>query len=125
MGLGKYVAMATDDTSELTDVGNEVTENDTGASGGLLGDLSSNFRILIMVAAAVILFFIMRELYAVLINKEWHPANAKLLTFSILFTLLCAIFTVLFLGQVLKEVIIIMWIVLVIFVVLALLKRRK
>lgn len=128
MALGKLIAMA-DEASELADAGGEVTEEayDNGASGGLLGDLSSNFRILIMVGVAVILFFVMRELYAVLINREWHPANAKLLTFSIFFTLLCAIFTVLFvgLGQALNIVIIILWAVLVIYIVFALIKRRR
>lgn len=120
MGLNRYLMLAQD---EVADTAEETT--DTGTTGGLMGDLSSNFRILIMVVAAVILYFIMRELYAVLINKEWHPANAKLLTLSILFTLLCAAFTVLFLGQVLLIVIIILWILLVIFILFAWLKRRR
>ena len=120
MGLSRYLMLAQD---EVADTAEETT--DTGATGGLMGDLSSNFRILIMVVAAVILYFIMRELYAVLINKEWHPANAKLLTLSILFTLLCAAFTVLFLGQVLLTAIIILWVLLVIFILFAWLKRRR
>jgi hypothetical protein len=122
MGLSRYLMLAQDEIADTTE---EVTDSETGATGGLLGDLSSNFRILIMVLAAVILYFIMRELYAVLINKEWHPANAKLLSLSILFTLLCAIFTVLFLGQVLLAVIIISWVLLVIFILFAWLKRRR
>ena len=125
MGLTKFLLLAQD---EVSDSGSEVTDTgteDTGATGGLLGDLTSNFRIIIMVVAAVILYFIMRELYAVLINKEWHPANAKLLTLSILFTLLCAVFTVLFLGQVLLVVIIILWVLLFIFILFAWLKRRR
>jgi len=128
MSLGKYIAMASNETSESTDVTSEITEEattETGATGGLLGDLSTNFRILIMVAGVVILFFIMRELYIVLINREWHPANAKLLTSAIFFTLVCAIFTVLFLGQVLSVVIIIFWIVLGIFILFAFLKRHR
>ena len=122
MGLSRYLMLAQD---EVADIAEETTDTGTGATGGLMGDLSSNFRILIMVVAAVILYFIMRELYAVLINKEWHPANAKLLTLSILFTLLCAAFTVLFLGQVLLTVIIILWVLLVIFILFAWLKRRR
>jgi hypothetical protein len=122
MGLSRYLMLAQD---EIADTAEEATDSGTGATGGLLGDLSSNFRILIMVLAAVILYFIMRELYAVLINKEWHPANAKLLSLSILFTLLCAAFTVLFLGQVLLAVIIISWVLLVIFILFAWLKRRR
>jgi len=125
MGLTKFLLLAQD---EVSDSGSEVTDTgteDTGATGGLLGDLTSNFRIIIMVVAAVILYFIMRELYAVLINKEWHPANAKLLTLSILFTLLCAVFTVLFLGQILLVVIIILWVLLFIFILFAWLKRRR
>jgi hypothetical protein len=122
MGLSRYLMLAQD---EIADTAEEATDSGTGATGGLLGDLSSNFRILIMVLAAVILYFIMRELYAVLINKEWHPANAKLLSLSILFTLLCAVFTVLFLGQVLLAVIIISWVLLVIFILFAWLKRRR
>jgi hypothetical protein len=122
MGLSRYLMLAQD---EIADTAEEATDSGTGATGGLLGDLSSNFRILIMVVAAVILYFIMRELYAVLINKEWHPANAKLLSLSILFTLLCAAFTVLFLGQVLLAVIIISWVLLVIFILFAWLKRRR
>jgi len=122
MGLSRYLMLAQD---EVADIAEETTDAGTGATGGLMGDLSSNFRILIMVVAAVILYFIMRELYAVLINKEWHPANAKLLTLSILFTLLCAAFTVLFLGQVLLTVIIILWVLLVIFILFAWLKRRR
>jgi hypothetical protein len=122
MGLSRYLMLAQD---EIADTAEEATDSGTGATGGLLGDLSSNFRILIMVVAAVILYFIMRELYAVLINKEWHPANAKLLSLSILFTLLCTVFTVLFLGQVLLAVIIILWVLLVIFILFAWLKRRK
>jgi hypothetical protein len=122
MGLSRYLMLAQD---EIADAAEEATDSGTGATGGLLGDLSSNFRILIMVVAAVILYFIMRELYAVLINKEWHPANAKLLSLSILFTLLCAVFTVLFLGQVLLAVIIILWVLLVIFILFAWLKRRR
>ena len=122
MGLSRYLMLAQD---EIADTAEEATDSGTGATGGLLGDLSSNFRILIMVVAAVILYFIMRELYAVLINKEWHPANAKLLSLSILFTLLCAAFTVLFLGQVLLVVIIILWVLLVIFILFAWLKRRR
>jgi hypothetical protein len=125
MGLTKFLLFAQD---ELGDAGSEITDTEaesTGATGGLLGDLTSNFRIIIMVVAAVILYFIMRELYAVLINKEWHPANAKLLTLSILFTLLCAVFTVLFLGQILLIVIIILWVLLFIFILFAWLKRRK
>ncbi|MEK7396480.1 MAG: hypothetical protein AAB116_06045 [Candidatus Poribacteria bacterium] len=125
MGLTKFLLLAQE---EVSDSGSEVTDTgteDTGATGGLLGDLTSNFRIIIMVVAAVILYFIMRELYAVLINKEWHPANAKLLTLSILFTLLCAVFTVLFLGQILLVVIIILWVLLFIFILFAWLKRRR
>jgi len=125
MGLTEFLLFAQD---ELGDAGSEITDTETestGATGGLLGDLSSNFRIIIMVVAAVILYFIMRELYAVLINKEWHPANAKLLTLSILFTLLCAVFTVLFLGQILLVVIIILWVLLFIFILFAWLKRRR
>jgi hypothetical protein len=122
MGLSRYLMLA---QNEIADTTEEATDSGTGATGGLLGDLSSNFRILIMVLAAVILYFIMRELYAVLINKEWHPANAKLLSLSILFTLLCAVFTVLFLGQVLLAVIIISWVLLVIFILFAWLKRRR
>ena len=122
MGLSRYFMLAQD---EIADTAEEATDSETGATGGLLGDLSSNFRILIMVVAAVILYFIMRELYAVLINKEWHPANAKLLSLSILFTLLCTVFTVLFLGQVLLAVIIILWVLLVIFILFAWLKRRR
>ncbi|MDQ1318177.1 MAG: hypothetical protein QG641_1243 [Candidatus Poribacteria bacterium] len=122
MGLSRYLMLAQD---EIADTAEEATDSETGATGGLLGDLSSNFRILIMVVAAVILYFIMRELYAVLINKEWHPANAKLLSLSILFTLLCTVFTVLFLGQVLLVVIIISWVLLVIFILFAWLKRRR
>jgi len=125
MGLTKLLLLAQD---ELGDAGSELTDaetEETGATGGLLGDLQLNFRILIMVVAGVILYFIMRELYAVLINKEWHPANAKLLTLSILFTLLCAVFTVLFLGEVLLIVIIILWVLLVIFILFAWLKRRR
>ena len=116
------------DTSRLlmaADEFSDVSGEEVETGGGLLGDLSSNFRIIIMVAAAVIVFFVMRELYAVLINREWHPTNAKLLTFSILFTLLCGIFTVLFVGQVMLFVIIAIWTVLIIFVVLALLKRTR
>jgi len=123
--LTKLLLLAQD---ELGDAGSELTDaetEETGATGGLLGDLQLNFRILIMVVAGVILYFIMRELYAVLINKEWHPANAKLLTLSILFTLLCAVFTVLFLGEVLLIVIIILWVLLVIFILFAWLKRRR
>jgi len=120
MGLSRYLMLAQDEVAETTE---EAT--DTGTIGGLLGDLSSNFRILIMVVAAVILYFIVRELYAVLINKEWHPANAKLLSLSIFFILLCAAFTVLFLGQVLLIVIILLWVVLVIFILFAWLKRRR
>jgi len=122
MGLSRYLMLAQD---EIADTAEEATDSGTRATGGLLGDLSSNFRILIMVVAAVILYFIMRELYAVLINKEWHPANAKLLSLSILFTLLCTVFTVLFLGQVLLAVIIISWVLLVIFILFAWLKRRR
>ena len=122
MGLSRYLMLAQDEIADTTE---EATDSGTGATGGLLGDLSSNFRILIMVVAAVILYFIMRELYAVLINKEWHPANAKLLSLSILFTLLCTAFTVLFLGQVLLVVIIILWVLLVIFILFAWLKRRR
>ena len=125
MGLTEFLLFAQD---ELGDAGSEITDTEaesTGATSGLLGDLSSNFRIIIMVVAAVILYFIMRELYAVLINKEWHPANAKLLTLSILFTLLCAVFTVLFLGQILLVVIIILWVLLFIFILFAWLKRRR
>jgi len=120
MRLTKLLLLAQD---EFADIGSETTETET--TGGLLGDLQLNFRILIMVVASVILYFIMRELYTVLINKEWHPANAKLLTLSIFFTLLCAVFTVLFLGQVLLVVIIILWVLLVIFILFAWLKRRK
>jgi hypothetical protein len=125
MGLTEFLLFAQD---ELGDSGSEIADTEaesTGATGGLLGDLTSNFRIIIMVVTAVILYFIMRELYAVLINKEWHPANAKLLTLSILFTLLCAVFTVLFLGQILLVVIIILWVLLFIFILFAWLKRRK
>ena len=122
MGLSRYLMLAQDEIADTTE---EATDSGTGTTGGLLGDLSSNFRILIMVVAAVILYFIMRELYAVLINKEWHPANAKLLSLSILFTLLCAAFTVLFLGQILLVVIIILWVLLVIFILFAWLKRRR
>lgn len=120
MKLFELLLLAQD---EFADTESEVT--DTGTTGGLLGDLQLNFRILIMVSAAVILYFIMRELYAVLINREWHPANAKLLSLSILFTLLCVVFTIVFLGQVLLAVIIILWGLLVIFILFAWLKRRK
>jgi len=124
MGLSRYLMLAQDEIADTTE---EATDSGTGATGGLLGDLSSNFRILIMVVAAVILYFIMRELYAVLINKEWHPANAKLLSLSILFALLCAVFTVLFIGvnQALTIVTIILWVLLVIFILFAWLKRRR
>ena len=124
MGLSRYLMLAQD---EIADIAEESTDSGTEATGGLLGELSSNFRILIMVVAAVILYFIMRELYAVLINKEWHPANAKLLSLSILFALLCAVFTVLFIGvnQALTIVTIILWVLLVIFILCAWLKRRR
>ena len=124
MGLSRYLMLAQD---EIADIAEESTDSGTEATGGLLGELSSNFRILIMVVAAVILYFIMRELYAVLINKEWHPANAKLLSLSILFALLCAVFTVLFIGvnQALTIVTIILWVLLVIFILFAWLKRRR
>lgn len=120
MKLAKLLLLAQD---EFADTGSEIT--DTEPTGGLLGDLQLNFRILIMVSAVVILYFIIRELYAVLINKEWHPANAKLLSLSVLFTLLCVVFTIVFLGQVLLTVIIIVWVLLVIFILFAWLKRRK
>ncbi len=103
----------------------EISEPEAVSNGGLLGDLSNNFRIVIFVLSAVIIYFLVRELYIVLINKEWHPANAKLLSFSILFVLLCAVFTVLFVGKVMLFIIIAIWIVLIIFLVLALLKRRR
>ncbi len=103
----------------------EVSEQEAVSDGGLLGDLSNNFRIVILVLSAVTIYFLTRELYIVLINKEWHPANAKLLSFSILFVLLCAVFTVLFVGKLMLFVFIIIWVVLIIFLVLALLKRRR
>lgn len=103
----------------------EVSEPETVSNGGLLGDLSNNFRIIIFVLSAVIIYFLVRELYIVVINKEWHPSNAKLLSFSILFVLLCAVFTVLFVGRLMLFVFIIIWVVLIIFLVLALLKRRR
>lgn len=110
--------MADDEVSEFV-------EPEAVSSEGLLGDLSNNFRIVILLLSAVVIYFLTRELYAVLINREWHPSNAKLLSFSILFVLLCAVFTVLFVGKVMLFIIIAIWVVLVIFMVLALLKSAE
>ncbi|MGQ9607823.1 MAG: hypothetical protein ACUVWN_00845 [bacterium] len=103
----------------------EISEPEAISDGGLLGDLSNNFRIIIFIVSAVLIYILMRDIYIVLINKEWHPSNAKLLSFSILFVLLCAVFTVLFVGKVMLFIIIAIWIIFIIFLVLALLKRRR
>jgi len=101
-------------------------ETEPPAGGGFLEDLSPGLRVIIMVVAAAILYLIVRELYMVLIGREWHPANAKLLTFSSFFALLCAVFTVLYINQLISNLIIVaIWVVLAVFVVLAILKRRR
>ncbi len=118
MQIINFFLMAGDEFSE-------VSEPEAVSNGGLLGDLSSNFRIIILVISAVVIYALMRELYIAFINREWHPSNAKLLSFSIAFVLLCAVFTVLFIGKLMLFVFIIIWVVLIIFLVLALLKRRR
>lgn len=119
MRILKYILLAQE---ELPDI--EETEIET-TDGGLLGDVSTNFRIVVMVISAAIIYFITRQLYVVLINKEWHPANAKLVVFSTLFVLLSAVFTVLFVGKVMLLLIIIIWIAVILFIVLSFFRRRR
>ncbi len=104
---------------------NESEIADAETNGGLLGDLSLNFRILTMVIAVVIIYLVIRALYTVLIEKEWYPSNARLLVLSIFFTLFCAGFTIIFLGQFPSIIIITFWVLLVILILFAWLKRRK
>lgn len=114
----RYILLSQEELSEIEEVETETTD------GGLLGDVSTNFRIVVMVISAVIIYFITRQLYAVLINREWHPADAKLLVFSTLFVLLSAVFTILFVGKVMLLLIIIVWIAVLLFIVLSFFRRR-
>ncbi len=114
--LNRYNIFAENEVSDV--VGEE-------AEQGFLGELSPNLRIIIMVVAAVVLYIIISSLYKVLIHREWHPANAKIVAFSVFFVLLCVVFTVLFAQILLLIAIILIWLLVIIFVILAILKWRR
>lgn len=109
----------------LTQTARRASPTQRTTSNWFLSSLSVNQCIIIMVVAAVILYIIIRQLYMVLIDREFHPAGAKVLVFSIFFGFLCAIFTVLFLYRLATLIFIGIWVVLAIAIILAVLKRRK